>query len=216
MKETRILVVEDDPNLLETLRYSLQKEGYQVATAALSPADIAAPIRQILRDMKRCQVMLGDVSAIDLKGKRVTVGEDTIGYDALILAAGVTHAYFGNEAWSLRAPGLKTIEDALDIRRRVLLAFEAAELEDDAAARADELTFVVVGGGPTGVEMAGALREIEPAREGAQAGMMPGSHGRDRAGVHPAAEVRADRDVAHQLTPHRGDKAPGADCSMVA
>ncbi len=133
---------------------------YQVATAALSPADIAAPIRRIVRDMERCQVVLGEATEIDLQARLVGVGEDRLYYDALILAAGATHAYFGNDHWSARAPGLKTVEDALEIRRRTLLAFEAAELEGDPEARAAKLTFVVVGGGPTGVEMAGALREI--------------------------------------------------------
>ena len=133
---------------------------YQVATAALSPADIAAPVRQIVRSVPDCQVVLGEATEVDLDGRTVRVGDDRIAYDALVLAAGATHAYFGNDHWSERAPGLKTIEDALDIRRRVLLAFEAAELEDDPEARAAKLTFVVVGGGPTGVEMAGALREI--------------------------------------------------------
>ncbi len=134
---------------------------YQVATAALSPADIAAPIRSVLRRQENARVVLGEVSAVDLDRRRVVVeGSETFEYDWLLLAAGVTHTYFGKPGWSERAPGLKTIEDALEIRRRVLLAFEQAELEDDPEARKAKLTFVVVGGGPTGVEMAGALREI--------------------------------------------------------
>jgi NADH dehydrogenase len=134
---------------------------YQVATAALSPADIAAPIRSVLRRQDNARVVLGEVTGVDLGHRRVAVaGGDTFGYDWLVLAPGVTHTYFGNPAWAERAPGLKSIEDALEIRRRVLLAFEEAELEDDPEARRAKLTFVVVGGGPTGVEMAGALREI--------------------------------------------------------
>lgn len=133
---------------------------YQVATAALSPADIAAPIRSVLRKQENVQVVLGEASSVDLKDRWVQVGDDQIGYDWLVLAAGATHDYFGNPEWGGRAPGLKTVDDALEVRRRVLLAFEKAELEDDPEARAANLTFVIVGGGPTGVEMAGALREI--------------------------------------------------------
>ena len=133
---------------------------YQVATAALSPADIAQPIRSILRRQENVQVIMREVSRVDLNRRTVRVGEDDVAYDLLVLAAGVTDAYFGNEGWAGRAPGLKTIDDALEIRRRVLLAFEEAELEEDPEARQAKLTFVIVGGGPTGVEMAGALREI--------------------------------------------------------
>ena len=133
---------------------------YQVATAALSPADIAAPIRSIVRRHKNVQVVLGTVTGVDLAQRTVHMGKERVSYDWLVLAAGATHAYFGNPEWEAVAPGLKTIDDALDIRRNVLLAFEEAELEDDPEARRAKLTFVVVGGGPTGVEMAGALREI--------------------------------------------------------
>lgn len=133
---------------------------YQVATAALSPADIAQPIRSILRGQGNAQVVMGEVEEVNLQGRAVRVGADDVPYDWLVLAPGVTHAYFGNDHWAHRAPGLKTIDDALEIRRRVLLAFEEAELEDDPGARAAKLTFVIVGGGPTGVELAGALREI--------------------------------------------------------
>jgi NADH dehydrogenase len=133
---------------------------YQVATAALSPADIAHPIRRIVHEQENVQVVLGEVVAIDLEARTLKVREDTVTYDWLVVAAGVTHAYFGNDDWKRRAPGLKTIDDALEIRRRVLLAFEEAELEDDPEARRAQLTFVIVGGGPTGVELAGALREI--------------------------------------------------------
>ncbi len=133
---------------------------YQVATAALSPADIAVPIRAIVRDQANVQVLLGEVTGVDVVRRVVNVGYDELRYDWLVLAAGATHTYFGNDRWAPRAPGLKTIEDAIDIRRRVLLAFEEAELEDDEEVRRAKLTFVVIGGGPTGVEMAGALREI--------------------------------------------------------
>lgn len=133
---------------------------YQVATAALSPADIAQPIRRILRGQKNVQVIMGEATDVDLEARSVRVGEDDIAYDWLVVATGATHHYFGNDQWASRAPGLKTIDDALEIRRRVLLAFEEAELEDDLEAQRAKLTFVIVGGGPTGVELAGALREI--------------------------------------------------------
>ena len=133
---------------------------YQVATAVLSPADIAHPIRGIVHEQENVQVVLGEVDAINLEARTLTVRGEAVSYDWLVLAAGVTHAYFGNDAWRTRAPGLKTIDDALEIRRRILLAFEEAELEDDPEARRAQLTFVIVGGGPTGVELAGALREI--------------------------------------------------------
>jgi len=133
---------------------------YQVASAALSPADIAAPVRSIVRRHENVQVILGEATDIELGERRVKVGQDRIEYDWLVVAAGATQTYFGNPQWEDRAPGLKTIDDALEIRRRVLLAFEEAELEEDSEARGAKLTFVIVGGGPTGVEMAGALREI--------------------------------------------------------
>lgn len=133
---------------------------YQVATAALSPADIAAPIRSVFRFQENVHVILGEVTRVDPARQRVYVGEEPISYDWLVLAAGATHTYFGHDEWEGHAPGLKTIDDALEIRRRVLLAFEEAELEEDPESRRAKLTFVVVGAGPTGVEMAGALREI--------------------------------------------------------
>lgn len=133
---------------------------YQVATATLSPAQIAAPIRRILRRQKNVSVLLGDAVGIDAPSRTLKLTDGTLGYDYLILACGATHSYFGNDSWSPLAPGLKTVEDALEIRRRFLLAFEAAERESDREARRAELTFVVVGGGPTGVEMAGAMIEI--------------------------------------------------------
>lgn len=133
---------------------------YQVATAALSPADIAQPVRQILRRQQNVTVVMGEVEEIDLQGRFVRIRRDRVHYDWLVLASGVTHTYFGHDGWARRAPGLKTIDDALEIRRRILLAFEEAEMEADPAAQRAKLTFVIVGGGPTGVELAGALREI--------------------------------------------------------
>ncbi|HTD28203.1 MAG TPA: NAD(P)/FAD-dependent oxidoreductase [Xanthomonadaceae bacterium] len=163
---------------------------YQVATAGLSAPDIAAPLRHILHRQRNVTVMLGEARGIDLVARHVTLehgaaltppmappvvtpspaeGRGTAGlqrdeilmdYDYLIIATGTTHAYFGHDEWATHAPGLKTLEDALAIRRRVLTAFEAAEREDDAAARAAWMNFVVIGGGPTGVELAGTLAEI--------------------------------------------------------
>lgn len=134
---------------------------YQVATASLSPADIAQPLRWILRRQRNTRVLLGEVVNLDLSERRVSLADgETIGYDILVLATGVTHTYFGHEDWSTHAPGLKEISDALEIRRRFLLAFEAAERETDPVRRRAILTFVIVGGGPTGVELAGAMAEI--------------------------------------------------------
>ncbi|HEV8309026.1 MAG TPA: NAD(P)/FAD-dependent oxidoreductase [Methylomirabilota bacterium] len=133
---------------------------YQVATAGLSPGDIAQPIRHILRRIPNVAVVLAEATAVDLTRRRLVLADGELAYDALILATGASHAYFGHDEWRPLAPGLKTIEDALEIRRRVLLAFEAAEREPDEARRRALLTFVIVGGGPTGVELAGALAEI--------------------------------------------------------
>jgi NADH dehydrogenase len=133
---------------------------YQVATAALSPGDIASPIRWILRHQKNVQVLLADARAIDPATRSVLTDREPVPYDYLIVAAGATHAYFGHPDWEQWAPGLKTLDDALEMRRRVLLAFEAAERESDPEAQRRLLTFVIIGGGPTGVELAGALAEI--------------------------------------------------------
>lgn len=133
---------------------------YQVATASLSPADIAAPIRKILSRQRNTRVLLADVESIDVERREVILGDARVGFDYLVVATGVTHSYFGHPEWSAVAPGLKSIEDAVEIRRRFLLAFEAAEREHDIAKRRAHLTFVVVGGGPTGVELAGAIAEI--------------------------------------------------------
>ncbi len=133
---------------------------YQVAMSALSPGDIASPIRWILRRQKNAEVLLAEVVRIDTAAKQLQLTDGVLDYDYLIVAAGATHAYFGHDQWRSLAPGLKSLEDALEIRRRVLLAFERAEREVSDARRRALLTFVVVGGGPTGVEMAGALAEI--------------------------------------------------------
>lgn len=133
---------------------------YQVASAALNPSDIAYPIRGALRRQKNARVLLASARAIDRARKCVVLESGELEYDYLIVATGATHSYFGHDEWAQHAPGLKTIEDALEIRRRVLLAFEAAEREDHAEHRKAWLTFVVVGAGPTGVELAGALAEI--------------------------------------------------------
>src|SRR5437773_8057483 len=142
---------------------------YQVATASLSPGDIASPIRWILRRQHNARVLLASVQTIDVVNRRVLLDKappdlehfiEEVPYDFLIVATGVSHAYFGHPEWARHAPGLKTLDDALAIRRRILLAFEAAEREQDEAAQRRLLTFVIVGGGPTGVELAGALAEL--------------------------------------------------------
>ena len=133
---------------------------YQVATAALSPADISAPIRAVVRGQKNCEVVLAEVTGVDLATRRLMLPNGHAGYDYLILAAGATHAYFGHDAWASIAPGLKSIEDATELRRRILLAFESAEYEGSDEARRAVLTFGIVGAGPTGVELAGAIKEI--------------------------------------------------------
>ena len=134
---------------------------YQVATAGLSAPDIAAPLRHILRRQGNVEVRLGEVTAIDTAGRQVRLADGgVLDYDFLLLASGATHAYFGHDGWATAAPGLKTLEDALAIRRRVLLAFERAEAASDPDQRAAWLEFAVVGGGPTGVELAGTLAEI--------------------------------------------------------
>jgi NADH dehydrogenase len=131
---------------------------YQVATAALNPADIAAPIRSVFRGAGNVSVVLAEAVGVDLAGKKLLLADGELPYDYLVLATGATHSYFGHEEWAPFAPGLKSIEDALEIRRRVLLAYEMAER--DAEHRREWLTFVIIGGGPTGVELAGALAEI--------------------------------------------------------
>jgi NADH dehydrogenase len=141
--------------------HNFQPMLYQVATAALSPGDIASPIRSILRRHRNAEVILGEVLSIDREARKVTLVDGSVlTYDYLIVGLGARHSYFGHEPWERLAPGLKEIDDALEIKRRVLLAFERAEREPDPVKRQTHLTFVVVGGGPTGVEVAGALAEI--------------------------------------------------------
>ncbi|MGH8093633.1 MAG: NAD(P)/FAD-dependent oxidoreductase [Chthoniobacterales bacterium] len=133
---------------------------YQVATAALSPADIAAPVRGVLGKYENLEVILAEVQSIDVATRTIRTAEHEMRYDYLILATGARHSYFGHEEWEKLAPGLKSLEDAIEIRRRILMAFEFAEKTTDAEARAAAMNFVIIGGGPTGVEMAGAIAEI--------------------------------------------------------
>jgi NADH dehydrogenase len=151
-----------DVTIIDRHNYHLfQPLLYQVATAGLNPSDIAAPIRSILRGQKNLSVLLGEAQAIDLDAKRVQLADGGgVDYDLLVIATGATHSYFGHPEWEANAPGLKSIDDALEIRRRVLLAFEAAERTTDPAQQQALLTFVIIGAGPTGVELAGALSEI--------------------------------------------------------
>lgn len=150
-----------DVTVVDRRNYHLfQPLLYQVATAGLSPADIAWPIRGILRDRKNILMLMDEVTGVDLDARQVICTEHRLPYDFLILATGARHAYFGHDEWESHAPGLKQIEDATSIRHRVLLAFERAEMATDPAEQERLLTFVVVGAGPTGVEMAGALAEL--------------------------------------------------------
>ena len=148
--------------LLDRHNYHLfQPLLYQVATATLSPGDIASPLRWIFRRSANVRVLLGEAASIDAASRRVLLTDGSrLDYDFLIVATGASHTYFGHDEWGRHAPGLKTLEDALHIRRRILLAFERAERETDNARRQELLTFVLVGGGPTGVELAGTLAEI--------------------------------------------------------
>ncbi len=133
---------------------------YQVATGALSPANIAAPLRAVLKRQRNARVLMGEVVDIDVAGRRVVLSDGEVPYDTLVVATGSRHFYFGHPEWEDRAPGLKTVEDATEIRRRVLLAFETAEREPDPQKKQALLTFIVVGGGPTGVELSGAIAEL--------------------------------------------------------
>ncbi len=152
-----------DITVIDRRNYHLfQPLLYQVAAAALSPADIAWPIRNLLSGQDNARVILGRVTGVDRKGKMVQVGQANVPYDVLVLATGARHSYFGNDHWEQFAPGLKNIEDATDIRRLVLVAFERAEVATNPAEQAALLTFVVIGGGPTGVEMAGAIADVAP------------------------------------------------------
>ncbi len=148
--------------LIDQQNYHLfQPLLYQVATAGLSPGDIASPIRSLVATQKNVTVRMGEVVGVDLTGKKVALRDGgSVDFDSLVLATGVRHSYFGHDDWEAFAPGLKTLDDALEIRRRVLTAFEAAEREPDPVKREAWLTFVVVGAGPTGVELAGAISEL--------------------------------------------------------
>ena len=150
-----------DITVIDRQNYHLfQPLLYQVATAGLSPAEIASPIRSILCDQKNATVILAEVSGVDLAAREVIADGRKIPFETLVLATGAEHAYFGHDEWEAFAPGLKTIDDATYLRRRILLAFEHAETEPDPAERERLLNFVIVGGGPTGVEMAGAIAEL--------------------------------------------------------
>jgi NADH dehydrogenase len=133
---------------------------YQVATAALSSGDIAMPIRRVFRRQRNVEVILGEAAEIDCKARKVILTDGELDYDYLVLATGATHSYFRHDEWARFAPGLKTIEDAIDIRRRMLVAYEEAERETDPRRQREWMTFLIIGGGPTGVEMAGAMAEI--------------------------------------------------------
>jgi NADH:ubiquinone reductase (H+-translocating) len=143
-----------------TNHHTFQPLLYQVATAGLSPGEIAAPIRWIVRGRRNIEVLLGEVQDFDLERRVVKLADRELPYDYLVVAAGASHAYFGHDEWEPLAPGLKTIEDALEIRRRILLAFELAERQAASGGTQVQLNFVIVGGGPTGVELAGTLAEI--------------------------------------------------------
>ena len=153
-KEVRVTVVD------RTNYHLFQPLLYKVATAALSPADIAAPVRAVLSKYENIEVILGEVKAVDVERRVVHLQEREIAYDYLILATGSRHSYFGHPEWEKLAPGLKSLEDAVEVRRRILMAFEFAETTNDPEARAAAMNFVIIGGGPTGVEMAGAIAEI--------------------------------------------------------
>ena len=150
-----------DVTLVDRHNYHLfQPLLYQVATAGLPPSDIAWPIRSILSRQRNVRVLLAEVTGVDVAKHEVELHDRTLAFDYLVVATGSTHSYFGHEEWQAIAPGLKSIDDATQIRRRILRAFEAAEIEDDAAERERLLRFVIVGGGPTGVELAGTIAEL--------------------------------------------------------
>ena len=153
-KDVRVTVID------RTNYHLFQPLLYQVATAALSPADIAAPVRAVLSKCKNMEVMLAEVQSMDVDARKIKTTDMEIAYDFLIVATGARHSYFGHNEWEKLAPGLKSLEDAIELRRRLLMAFEYAEKITDEAARKAAMTFVIIGGGPTGVEMAGAIAEI--------------------------------------------------------
>src|SRR5437763_1094007 len=147
-------------SLLMKYPLNMPLPAHKVATAVLSPADISAPIRNILKKQTNTRVILAEVTGVDLKQQRVLIHDRSVPYDYLILATGARHSYFGHDAWEPFAPGLKSITDATAIRRKILLAFEAAEIEPDLDKQRALMTFVLVGAGPTGVEMSGAIAEL--------------------------------------------------------
>ncbi len=150
-----------DVTLIDRRNFHLfQPLLYQVATGGLSPANIASPLRALLRRQKNTRVLLGEAVDVDVAGRRLILSDGAVPYDTLVIAAGMRDQYFGHDEWEALAPGLKTVEDATEMRRRILLAFEAAERETDPARVREWLTFVIVGGGPTGVELSGAVAEI--------------------------------------------------------
>jgi NADH:quinone reductase (non-electrogenic) len=150
-----------DVTLIDRTNHHLfQPLLYQVATAMLSPAEIAQPIRAILKDARNIRVVMGTVEAIDVSAKKVRTHVQEYPYDYLILAAGARHSYFGNDHWEAFAPGLKTLSDAVELRRRIVDAFEIAETTTDPELQKAALTFVIIGAGPTGVEMAGSISEL--------------------------------------------------------
>src|SRR5205809_4118515 len=153
-KDVRVTVID------RTNYHLFQPLLYQVATAALSPADIAAPVRAVLSKCSNVEVILAEVQSVDIEAKKVKMVDLEIDYDYLILATGARHSYFGHNEWEKLAPGLKSLEDAVELRRRILMAFEYAEKTTDEAARRAAMNLVIIGGGPTGVEMAGAIAEI--------------------------------------------------------
>ncbi|MFL6536930.1 MAG: NAD(P)/FAD-dependent oxidoreductase, partial [Chthoniobacterales bacterium] len=153
-EEVRVTVID------RTNYHLFQPLLYQVATAALSPADIAAPLRAVVSECRNVEVMLAEVQSVDVNARCVRCGDLNTQYDYLILATGSRHSYFGHDEYEKLAPGLKSLEDAVEIRRRILMAFEYAEKTSDENERKAAMTFVIIGGGPTGVEMAGAIAEI--------------------------------------------------------
>jgi NADH:ubiquinone reductase (H+-translocating) len=157
----RLKHVPVDVTLIDRYNYHLfQPLLYQVATGALSPANIASPLRDVLKKQKNTRVLLAEATNIDVASRRVILSDGTLDYDTLIVATGSSHQYFGHDEWAQFAPALKTVDDATDMRRRILLAFETAEREPDPQKVRELLTFVIVGAGPTGAELAGALGEI--------------------------------------------------------
>ncbi|AKG23535.1 NAD(P)/FAD-dependent oxidoreductase [Calothrix sp. 336/3] len=150
-----------DVTLIDKRNFHLfQPLLYQVATGTLSPGDISSPLRAVLSKSKNTKVLLGEVNDINPETQQVIMGDETVPYDTLVIATGANHSYFGNDSWKDLAPGLKTVEDAIEMRRRIFSAFEAAEKETDPEKRRALLTFVIVGGGPTGVELSGAIAEL--------------------------------------------------------